>query len=206
MPFLFKKSPSRFWRHCFAAVLVYTGLFGFLTIPGFLGLTGGTKVPFQPQRFGIFGATSLWAFWNQHIATTALFLINLVSLPVVWGLYRGVARPRRVLLYVSCSLIAAALNAVAVMYAAGIGTFSTPTATFVVTSDIAKGFAGLGAIYTFPAFLVILGRLLVGWSHQRAGHCPSCSYDLTGNTSGTCPECGFAVPPHFPHRIAKRSS
>jgi hypothetical protein len=24
--------------------------------------------------------------------------------------------------------------------------------------------------------------------------CPKCSYDLTGNTSGTCPECGTPVP------------
>jgi hypothetical protein len=24
--------------------------------------------------------------------------------------------------------------------------------------------------------------------------CPNCSYNLTGNTSGTCPECGTAVP------------
>jgi hypothetical protein len=29
------------------------------------------------------------------------------------------------------------------------------------------------------------------WRHSvTAGRCPSCDYDLTGNTSGTCPECG----------------
>lgn len=26
-----------------------------------------------------------------------------------------------------------------------------------------------------------------------AGHCTQCSYDLTGNTSGRCPECGEPV-------------
>lgn len=26
------------------------------------------------------------------------------------------------------------------------------------------------------------------------GRCPSCNYDLTGNTSGVCPECGTPVP------------
>ncbi len=26
-----------------------------------------------------------------------------------------------------------------------------------------------------------------------AGQCHSCQYDLTGNTSGTCPECGAAI-------------
>jgi len=25
------------------------------------------------------------------------------------------------------------------------------------------------------------------------GHCRRCNYDLTGNTSGTCPECGTAI-------------
>jgi len=28
---------------------------------------------------------------------------------------------------------------------------------------------------------------------RHVGHCATCSYDLTGNTSGTCPECGTAV-------------
>jgi hypothetical protein len=27
----------------------------------------------------------------------------------------------------------------------------------------------------------------------KAGHCPSCNYNLTGNTSGICPECGIAI-------------
>lgn len=34
----------------------------------------------------------------------------------------------------------------------------------------------------------------------RVGHCPKCGYDLTGNESGVCPECGRAtaesVDPH----------
>jgi hypothetical protein len=28
----------------------------------------------------------------------------------------------------------------------------------------------------------------------RRGLCVKCGYDLTGNLSGTCPECGTAVP------------
>jgi hypothetical protein len=27
----------------------------------------------------------------------------------------------------------------------------------------------------------------------RPGHCPACGYDLTGNVSGVCPECGAAA-------------
>jgi hypothetical protein len=36
-------------------------------------------------------------------------------------------------------------------------------------------------------------RLLRGHRRLRRGCCPACGYDLTGNTSGTCPECGTAV-------------
>jgi hypothetical protein len=37
------------------------------------------------------------------------------------------------------------------------------------------------------------------WFHPRRrtvppGSCQSCGYNLTGNTSGTCPECGTPVP------------
>jgi hypothetical protein len=30
--------------------------------------------------------------------------------------------------------------------------------------------------------------------HRRIGICLTCGYNLTGNTSGTCPECGTPVP------------
>ena len=26
------------------------------------------------------------------------------------------------------------------------------------------------------------------------GHCPRCGYDLIGNTTGICPECGTGIP------------
>jgi hypothetical protein len=29
---------------------------------------------------------------------------------------------------------------------------------------------------------------------RQAGHCVSCGYNLAGNVSGTCPECGEPVP------------
>jgi hypothetical protein len=43
---------------------------------------------------------------------------------------------------------------------------------------------------------IVLVAGLTYWAHRRArgfppGHCRRCGYDLTGNISGTCPECGF---------------
>ncbi len=40
---------------------------------------------------------------------------------------------------------------------------------------------------------VLPGVWLVGWGRRAAGkgRCSNCDYDLTGNTSGVCPECGL---------------
>jgi hypothetical protein len=40
-------------------------------------------------------------------------------------------------------------------------------------------------------------------SPRRLGHCDNCGYDLTGNTSGVCPECGTAstTPENAPQKI-----
>jgi len=70
---------------------------------------------------------------------------------------------------------------------------------------------------TLPSFvfLTFLGNLMVSgivsvamchfltlwWTRRqrakllRAGLCTNCGYDLTGNTSGVCPECGAPINP-----------
>ena len=47
-------------------------------------------------------------------------------------------------------------------------------------------------------YLALLTLSLLLWRigrprRFRAGHCQSCGYDLTGNTSGRCPECGSST-------------
>ena len=45
----------------------------------------------------------------------------------------------------------------------------------------------------FLAFVLASGRVLVRrYRTPKPGRCPTCSYNLTGNTSGVCPECGAA--------------
>lgn len=51
-----------------------------------------------------------------------------------------------------------------------------------------------------PAFLGVLPLLFLAFSAIRRrrippGHCRKCRYDLTGNTSGICPECGTPIRP-----------
>jgi len=58
----------------------------------------------------------------------------------------------------------------------------------------------VGAPYWFVVGVTAILPLI--WTGQRirrirrtsGSHCSVCSYDLTGNTSGTCPECGSPIP------------
>ena len=46
-----------------------------------------------------------------------------------------------------------------------------------------------------PVFAVGFPTAILWWRDRRpkAGFCKACEYDLTGNVSGTCPECGTTV-------------
>ncbi len=50
-------------------------------------------------------------------------------------------------------------------------------------------------IILFAAYPTIVGVRgpLRRWRRRRRGCCTKCGYDLTGNTSGRCPECGKAT-------------
>ncbi len=52
-----------------------------------------------------------------------------------------------------------------------------------------------GLVFLF----VIVGSLLFHTPElsriHRDGFCDRCNYDLTGNTSGKCPECGLRITP-----------
>ena len=56
-------------------------------------------------------------------------------------------------------------------------------------------FVGILLLFGTPAFAYLWGRLYVGWYNKRYPPAPRCrcGYNLTGNLSGTCPECGTAI-------------
>jgi len=51
--------------------------------------------------------------------------------------------------------------------------------------------------YVVPVPIIAALVLLVPWPgdwlQSKRGRCTKCGYDLRGNTSGVCPECGAAV-------------
>ena len=65
------------------------------------------------------------------------------------------------------------------------------------------GYGGGSRVRTTDLFLPLwIPLLVIGsatillWRRDRRfppGHCRECGYDLTGNTSGVCSECGVAV-------------
>ena len=46
------------------------------------------------------------------------------------------------------------------------------------------------AILSFPITLAAGAPFLADGHRVLPGHCRKCGYDLTGNVSGVCPECG----------------
>lgn len=74
---------------------------------------------------------------------------------------------------------------------------------FGVSSDsvlglVALGFLGLAIAFPISCVLVaVYYSLREGMAHKHGENpiCWKCGYDLTGNVSGVCPECGASVPP-----------
>lgn len=73
-------------------------------------------------------------------------------------------------------------GAAVVMYIQGGGTVVVPSTAVLVANAAIYGFVGL------------LVGMLVGFIRSQKkpplGHCQACGYDLRGNVSGVCPECG----------------
>jgi hypothetical protein len=67
--------------------------------------------------------------------------------------------------------------------------------------SLARGWETSPTIYLAGfvlALLLFCAGAVVAW-HARLrgparGHCAECNYDLTGNISGRCPECGTPIP------------
>ena len=64
------------------------------------------------------------------------------------------------------------------------------------TKDGPPGFWAFGLPFWIPLAIAALPTALL-WFFRPAKRfrtgCPKCSYNLTGNVSGTCPECGSAL-------------
>ncbi len=81
------------------------------------------------------------------------------------------------------------------------GFFATRAGDIRVQLRPMAGKGPKGYVCVIPLWLIV-AILLIPWrrkatreSLERAGRCVQCEYDLTGNRSGTCPECGTTIQP-----------
>ena len=59
-----------------------------------------------------------------------------------------------------------------------------------------KNWNGISIPLRMPFLMVAIPTALLWWRDRHripSGHCQNCGYDLTGNLSGICPECGVKV-------------
>lgn len=68
-----------------------------------------------------------------------------------------------------------------------------PTGEFIAFFVVP--FFGAAVPVAFGAYLFFRGDRLIKWyMRDIIGHCPTCGYDLRGNTQANCPECGCENP------------
>ncbi len=90
------------------------------------------------------------------------------------------------------ALCPATLPAALVVILVGASVWDSPAAALQV--------AAFAAVCFGPAFgLTWLGL----HCRHKPGHCDRCGYDLTGNVSGRCPECGRPVREQAAHRAGQ---
>ena len=69
---------------------------------------------------------------------------------------------------------------------------ATAVGVAAATGEVSAAAAGLWALVLVPVAIVALSELpgLRAYRRSLRNRCPGCGYDLTGNVTGVCPECG----------------
>jgi len=65
-----------------------------------------------------------------------------------------------------------------------------------VVSSMATSFAVLAGLFVVEMIFIglgLFGSLIFAGRHYPPGHCRRCGYNLHGNKSGRCPECGKLI-------------
>ena len=135
------------------------------------------------------------------ISSETAAIVSLMAIPLLTAASTlagcRVTPPRRPRPSLKSSLVVAAVNGLPVVYLAAprrlgwsldyyamvIGILFLPAA--ILSTLVVQGARAVGC-------------RLVRWPRIAPGHCRACGYDLTGNVSGRCPECGLSR--STPHR------
>lgn len=134
--------------------------------------------------------------WD-HLGTE-IMVLTLFALPAL-GFLLGVLAPLRR----RRSIVLRSLLANPAMYYCGgmIAVFVLPLSIPAPTPDVLPSLVRLGLMVCAATWVATLagtwiGRLRTLAEEEPPGVCGGCGYDLTGNVSGRCPECGHPVARH----------
>ena len=70
--------------------------------------------------------------------------------------------------------------------------------SFVVVMRGSPTYRGIVLPLWVPCVVILIPSGILWWKrheHLNAGHCRICEYNLKGNVSGQCPECGTMIEP-----------
>lgn len=187
--------PIRFWRVVFwvtCAHLILMGLVTFVQLANNWGELGHVAIPWR--SLGLVKAGALWLDLHTEWFWCGLVLADLAAMALTWKLAWRWWRPSFAAAYLLSigGLVAGHMAATA--YLTSLGVVRTPQMTYPFEHDVLIMFAWGDAVLSMPAWLVLAGCLFVGRPRRIPGFCSTCGYNLTGNLSGVCPECGTPIP------------
>lgn len=138
------------------------------------------------------------AGYHSLLALTCLMLAGLM-------IRRRIARHRR------GNVAAGVFGFLAAVFAAGTLVITIPRAgnelimLWIILAPVTAGGA-LALVVTSLVLFVRSVRAKEPPEPEAGTLCPACQYDLTGNVSGRCPECGQEVPQSIRDRVAPAAS
>jgi hypothetical protein len=181
---------------------IYWGNDGQLSIsrqvkPAELETIGSRRIPVRPMRIGYFSAVSRPARWNPLPPPFRAPRPPPGTSPIVRSLGHGSmaveyprTKPSTTVRFLRAEYFSSEQE-----FAHFPGVAGLPEK--YVSHQGGRSFL-LPLLYLFILFAVLpcvwSWRTIRDWRGRcPAGHCPSCAYNLTGNRSGVCPECGMAL-------------
>lgn len=117
-------------------------------------------------------------------------ILNALAVVAFFQESAGIRSPRLLRNHTIGMLALVALMLAFGVYTTALGTIQIGTSASFRCSSVGPILAGM--ILCLP--LITWNAICLIWRGESAGHlCNSCDYDLTGNVSGVCPECGTPV-------------
>lgn len=189
-----RETSGRFWRVLFWVTLIHFLIFGFGAAALVVNTGAESFRKFDTQN-GWLSGSLFWVFGNTPIVWCALLAGNLPALFFCWRCNRRLPYSRNaVRIYLICDLAIAVAHVVSALHVTpgrtwlfGIGGFFyVSIVCLIVTWDL---------LAILPAVLILARLISSGWPARGKGLCNRCEYNLTGNVSGICPECGTPLDP-----------